>query len=201
MKTVSLLMAATITTAALALTACSTPDTPIKTADVEDRTGVPGGPRATPPSSTTSGVQPTAITPTQIAPAVTATTNAGGRGDPALRDPTSLLSRRNIFFDYDGFVVAPEYRALIEAHAKYLVANKAARIRVEGNTDERGSREYNLALGQRRADAVRRSLVLLGVSETQIETVSFGEEKPAAQGSSEEAWKSNRRADLAYAGE
>jgi peptidoglycan-associated lipoprotein len=199
MKTVSLLAAL----AALTLVACSTPDaTTSKTADVEDRTGVPGGPRTiTPTGGQTSGVQPTAITPTQIAPAVTATTNSGGRGDPALRDPNSLLSRRNIFFDYDGFVVAPEYRQLIEAHAKYLVANKSARVRIEGNTDERGSREYNLALGQRRADAVRRSLVLLGVSETQIETVSFGEEKPSAQGSSEESWRANRRADLAYPGE
>jgi peptidoglycan-associated lipoprotein len=198
MKTVSLLAPL----AALALAACSTPDaTTSKPADVEDRTAVPGGPRAVTPTGQTSGVQPTAITPTQIAPAVTASTNAGGRGDPALRDPNSLLSRRNIFFDYDGFVVAPEYRQLIEAHAKYLVANKSTRVRIEGNTDERGSREYNLALGQRRADAVRRSLVLLGVSEAQIETVSFGEEKPSATGSSEESWRSNRRADLAYPGE
>ena len=193
-----------VTLAALTLAACSTPDaTTTKTADVEDRTGVPGGPRAVTPSGTTSssGVNSTAITTQPIAPAVTASTNAGGRGDPALRDPNSLLSRRNIFFDYDGFVVGAEYRAIIEAHAKYLVANKATRVRIEGHTDERGSREYNLALGQRRADGVRRSLVLLGVNETQIETVSFGEEKPAMTGTSEEAWRANRRADLAYPGE
>ncbi len=189
--------------AVLTLAACSTPDaTTTKNADVEDRTGVPGGPRAANPTSpTTSGINSTAIATQPIAPAVTATTNAGGRGDPALRDPNSLLSRRNIFFDYDGFVVSAEYRAIIEAHAKYLVTNKATRLRIEGHTDERGSREYNLALGQRRADAVRRSLVLLGVNETQIETVSFGEEKPAMTGTSEEAWRANRRADLAYPGE
>jgi peptidoglycan-associated lipoprotein len=151
-----------------------------------------------------SGVAATgasALNPVPIAPAINATTNAGGRGDPALRDPASLLSKRNIFFDYDTFIVAPEYKALIEAHARYLQANRGARMRIEGNTDERGSREYNLALGQKRADGVKRALVVLGAFETQIETVSFGEEKPRAEGSTEEAWRMNRRADIAYAGE
>jgi peptidoglycan-associated lipoprotein len=203
MKFVSLLIAVI----AFMLSACSTdPETTAaKTgANVEDRTGSTG---RVPPGATAGNVAegrnltPSTINPEPIAPAITATGGVTGRGDPALRDPNSLLSKRNIFFDYDGFVVAPEYRQLIEAHAKYLVANKGARLRIEGNTDERGSREYNLALGQRRADAVRRSLVLLGVSDSQIETVSFGEEKPSMQGSTEEAWRANRRADLAYAGE
>jgi peptidoglycan-associated lipoprotein len=204
MKIVSLLIAVI----ALMLSACSTDPatTSAETgAKVEDRTGSTG--RDLPPPATTGGVgsgtnlTPNTISQPSVAPPVTASSGFTGRGDPALRDPNSLLSKRNIFFDYDGFVVAPEYRALIEAHAKYLVANKSARVRIEGNTDERGSREYNLALGQRRADAVRRSLVLLGVSESQIETVSFGEEKPTVPGSSEEAWRANRRADLAYPGE
>jgi peptidoglycan-associated lipoprotein len=202
MKIVTLL----IVLAAMALGGCSTdPETTATTgAKVEDRTGSTGN--VTPPATTGNVPSGTNLTPNTIAqqpiaPAVTATGGVTGRGDPALRDPNSLLSKRNIFFDYDGFVVTPEYRPLIEAHAKYLVSNKSARVRIEGNTDERGSREYNLALGQRRADAVRRSLVLLGVSESQIETVSFGEEKPSVAGTSEEAWRANRRADLAYPGE
>jgi peptidoglycan-associated lipoprotein len=147
----------------------------------------------TPPSSNVVG--------NPIGPTVTAQSNVGGRGDPALRDPKSLLSQRSIYFDYDGFIVSPDYKALMEAHAKYLTANRNARMRVEGNTDERGSREYNLALGQRRADAVRRALTLLGANDSQIETVSFGEEKPRATGTSEDSWRENRRADIVYAGE
>ncbi len=182
----------------LALVACTAKqDEAGNSAPVENRTGSAAGtssPAANPAGSASSSVSPNAI-----APGVTATTNAGGRGDPKLREGT--LATRSIYFDYDGFIVSPEYKAVVEAHAKYLVANKNARMRIEGNTDERGSREYNLALGQRRADAVKRVLVLLGAGEAQIETVSFGEEKPRLPGSTEEAWRENRRSDIAYAGE
>lgn len=105
---------------------------------------------------------------------------------------------RIVYFDYDSYVIKPEFQNLIEAHARFLKANNGRRIAIEGHTDERGGREYNLALGQRRAEAVRRALGLLGVPDTQVEAVSFGKEKPAAPGSDEAAWAQNRRAEIAY---
>ncbi len=113
-------------------------------------------------------------------------------------DPKSPLFKRSIYFDFDSYSVKSEYQATLQAHANYLKANKDRKIRIEGNTDERGTTEYNLALGQRRSEAVRKSLTLLGVSDSQIEAVSFGKEKPKADGSNEAAWKENRRADIAY---
>lgn len=125
---------------------------------------------------------------------------AGGldsRGLPReLTDPKSVLSQRSIYFDLDKYEVKDEYKDLVAAHAKYLVANKGFKVLIQGNTDERGSREYNLALGQKRAEAVVRSLALLGAGEQQLEAVSFGEERPAVPGSDEEAWSRNRRAEL-----
>ena len=109
---------------------------------------------------------------------------------------TGLLAQRTVFFDFDSFVVKDEYRPMLEAHAQALGANRGTRMTLEGHTDERGGREYNLALGQKRADAVLRTMVLLGVQETQLEAVSFGEEKPAVQGSDEAAWAKNRRVEL-----
>jgi len=103
-----------------------------------------------------------------------------------------------VYFDYDSFIIKPEFQSTIEAHAQYLKSNSRAKISLEGHTDERGGREYNLALGQKRADAVRQSLTLLGVSTSQIETVSFGEEKPAVQGADESAFAKNRRAEFFY---
>ncbi|NDF05262.1 MAG: peptidoglycan-associated lipoprotein Pal [Betaproteobacteria bacterium] len=103
-----------------------------------------------------------------------------------------------IFFDYDSYVVKSEFQTTIEAHAQFLKANPRAKVSLEGHTDERGGREYNLALGQKRADAVRQSLSLLGVQESQVESVSFGKEKPAAQGSDESAFAKNRRAEFFY---
>jgi len=109
---------------------------------------------------------------------------------------TGLLAQRTVFFDFDSFVVKDEYRSMLEAHAKVLSANRGKRMTLEGHTDERGGREYNLALGQKRADAVLRSMVLLGVQDVQLEAVSFGEERPAVQGSDEAAWAKNRRVEL-----
>jgi peptidoglycan-associated lipoprotein len=117
--------------------------------------------------------------------------------DPT-QDPNNPLSRRSIYFDFDSFTIREEFRPLIELHARYLVANKNRQVVVQGNTDERGSREYNLALGQKRAEAVRRALLALGVVDGQVEAVSLGEEKPKATGSDEASWAENRRSDLSY---
>ncbi|MDP3785800.1 MAG: peptidoglycan-associated lipoprotein Pal [Undibacterium sp.] len=117
--------------------------------------------------------------------------------DP-LTDPKGVLSKRSVYFDYDKYDIKEEFKSLIEAHASYLVKNKARTILVQGNADERGGREYNLALGQKRAEAVRKALALLGVAESQVEAVSLGEEKPKATGSDEASWAENRRSDIVY---
>ncbi|HXZ50055.1 MAG TPA: peptidoglycan-associated lipoprotein Pal, partial [Usitatibacter sp.] len=121
-------------------------------------------------------------------------------GNP-LTDPNSILSKRSVYFDFDSNVVKDEYRPLIEAHARYMTEHADARARIEGNCDERGSREYNLALGQRRAEAVKKIMTVLGVPDSHIETISFGEEKPVAPGHDEASWAKNRRDDIKYAGE
>ena len=108
------------------------------------------------------------------------------------------LKNRTIYFDFDSSEIKSEYNELITAHARYLAANSTKRVRIEGNTDERGSREYNIGLGERRAQAVRRVLMLQGVNESQITTVSYGEERPAVTGHTEEAWARNRRANIVY---
>jgi peptidoglycan-associated lipoprotein len=118
-----------------------------------------------------------------------------------LRDPNSPLSKRSVFFDYDQYDVKGEYKNQLQAHAKFIASEPDARVLIQGNTDDRGSREYNLALGQRRADAVKKQLVLMGAPESQIESVSLGKEKPKALGDNESAWAENRRADMLYNGE
>ena len=110
--------------------------------------------------------------------------------------PSSSQVARIVYFDFDSFIVKDEFRPVIEGNAKVMTSNKQRRMVVEGHTDERGSREYNLALGQKRAEAVLKSMALLGVGNSQVEAVSFGEERPAAQGSDEAAWAKNRRAEL-----
>jgi peptidoglycan-associated lipoprotein len=117
--------------------------------------------------------------------------------DP-FNDPNNPLSRRSIFFDFDSFVVKDDFRPVLEAHSRFLVANPTRKVVLQGNTDDRGSREYNIALGQKRADAVRRAMVALGVAENQMEAVSFGEERPRNSGADEPALAENRRVDLAY---
>ena len=103
-----------------------------------------------------------------------------------------------IYFDYDSFTIKPEFQGAVEAHARYMAANKTRRLAIEGHTDERGGREYNLALGQKRAESVRSALGLLGVTDVQVEAVSFGKEKPAAIGNDEASLAKNRRAELTY---
>jgi peptidoglycan-associated lipoprotein len=124
--------------------------------------------------------------------------NAAAAGTEVPGPTGEQLKNRTIYFDFDSSEIKPEYNAMITAHARYLAANPSMRIRVEGNTDERGSREYNIGLGERRAQAVRRALMLQGVPEAQITTVSYGEERPAVTGHTEEAWARNRRANIVY---
>ncbi|MBL8502973.1 MAG: peptidoglycan-associated lipoprotein Pal [Rhodocyclaceae bacterium] len=112
-----------------------------------------------------------------------------------------VLAKRSVFFDYDSYVIKDEYKSLVEAHAKFLVANPRVKMLIQGNADERGSREYNLALGQKRAEALRKMLALLGAREEQIEAVSLGEEKPRCSEGSEACWSQNRRDDMLYTGE
>lgn len=119
----------------------------------------------------------------------------------ALRDPANPLSKRSIYFDLDSSIIKQDYRSVVEAHGKFLAGKPGVKIVVRGNTDERGSREYNVALGQRRADAARQALSAYGVAGDQIETVSLGSEKPMVEGHNEAAWAKNRRADIAYPGE
>ena len=174
-----LLIPAALVSALLA--ACSTTPLP------EDGTGAPVESRS---GSGAAGVTPVV---------------AGGldaNGLPReLTDPKSKLAQRSIFFDLDKYDVKAEYQDLVAAHAKYLTNNRGFKMLIQGNTDERGSREYNLALGQKRADAVKKAMSLLGVSEDQIESVSLGKEKPSCGDSSEDCWAKNRRADILYAGE
>ncbi len=152
---------------------------------VEDRSGsavqTPGGADA----ATAGRATQSAVTPVETAPRPGDTMGPASVG-------------RIVYFDYDSYAIKPEFQTLIEAHARFLKAGASRHVVVEGHTDERGGREYNLALGQRRAEAVRRSLGLLGINDNQVEAVSFGKEKPAAMGSDESAWSQNRRAEIAY---
>jgi peptidoglycan-associated lipoprotein len=142
-------------------------------------------------------------TAAQKAPAAAATTDARSvatvnvASDP-LNDPKGALAKRSVYFDFDSSLVKPDAKPVLETHAGYLASNKGRKIVIQGNTDERGGAEYNLALGQKRAEAVRKSLALLGVQESQMEAVSFGKEKPKATGHDEASWAENRRADIAY---
>ncbi len=156
------------------ITACSTPVKLEPTPTVEDKSATTAAPVDTRAVNTVTTVV-----------------------DP-LNDPKGVLAKRSVYFDFDSYIVKDEFKGLIEAHAKYLVANKGRKILIQGNTDERGGREYNLALGQKRAEAVRKALALLSVPESQVEAVSLGKEKPKATGSDEASWAENRRSDIVY---
>ena len=119
-------------------------------------------------------------------------------GSQPWNDPKSPLFEKSVYFGLDEYTVETKYQKMLSAHAGYLKANPKQKIIIQGNTDDRGTAEYNLALGQRRSDAVRKSLNLLGVSNDQMEAVSFGKEKPKADGNNEAAWAENRRADIVY---
>jgi len=114
-------------------------------------------------------------------------------------NPQSVLAQqRSVYFEFDSYTVTAQYSNLVDTHARYLASHPQQRIVIEGHTDERGGSEYNLALGQRRALAVRNRMTLMGVNDAQIETISFGKEKPKATGSTEADWAENRRADIVY---
>ena len=158
------------------LSACSS--TKLDNVPVEDKAGTnvtqPGGPG-------TGGVGERVVTPVAL-------------------DTSKVpdVANRVVYFDYDSYTVRPEYQSLIETNAKLIKADKSKKVSIEGHTDDRGGREYNLALGQKRAEAVRRAMGLMGVPESQLEAVSFGKEKPAVMGATEDAMAKNRRAEISY---
>ena len=123
---------------------------------------------------------------------------ANGSDEETSGPQAGLLAKRTIYFDFDNSEIKGEATDIVAAHAKYLAANPTARVRLEGNTDERGSREYNIGLGERRAQAVRRALLLQGAADGQLSTVSYGEERPASAGHDEQAWAKNRRVEIVY---
>jgi peptidoglycan-associated lipoprotein len=124
--------------------------------------------------------------------------SASEEGAEAPGPMEGLLAKRTIYFDFDSSEIRGEGTDIVAAHAKYLAGNTGMKVRLEGHTDERGSREYNIGLGERRAQAVRRALLLQGAGEVQLSTVSYGEERPAAAGSDEAAWTKNRRVEIVY---
>jgi peptidoglycan-associated lipoprotein len=126
------------------------------------------------------------------------TGNAGITGSPLEQERARLLQTLVIYFDYDQAEIKPEFTQVVQAHGQRLASNASMQVRLEGHTDERGSREYNIGLGERRAQAVRRALMLAGAQAGQITTVSYGEERPAATGSDEESWRLNRRVEIVY---
>ena len=186
---------------ALFVAACST--TPDQKVPVDDRNPLaslsttPGGPGSTTNPANSGNLSGSAIPPSGSV--TQGSTAASGRSP--LRDPANILSKRSVYYEYDSFVVKDEFKPLIDAHGRYLRDNRTAHIIVQGNTDERGGSEYNLALGNKRAESVKRMLSLIGVPDGQIETISFGKEKPRNQGHDESAYAENRRSDLVYQGE
>ena len=165
-----------IVTSAALLAACSSPVKLAEPAPVVDRTD-----KMAPPLVDRRDVKPVDT----------------GSSDP-LNDPQGVLAKRSVYFDYDSYVVRDDAKPVVQNHSGYLTKNKTRKVLIQGNTDERGGSEYNLALGQKRAEAVRKAMGALGVPETQMEAVSLGKEKPKAEGHDEAAWAENRRADVVY---
>ena len=149
--------------------------------------------------ATQQGSAPEAVepAPTTEAESMAAPAETGFQGNP-LDDPSSPLAKRVIYFDFDKSDIRDEFRNIISAHAGYLADHPSARVVLEGHTDERGTREYNMALGERRANSVAKLLKLQGASDRQIETVSYGEERPVAMGHDEASWRLNRRVEIIY---
>ena len=169
---------------AAVLSACSS-STKLTEPTVEDRTGTPTSANSAQDGSGTGN----AVSSRDVAPV-----------DLSKTDPDRLgpKGERTVYFDFDSFIVKPEYQGLLETQARYMKADSNHKAVIEGHTDERGGSEYNLALGQKRAEAVRRALTLIGVPDAQMEAVSFGKEKPADPGHDEAAMAKNRRAVVAY---
>ena len=181
----AILIAITAAAATVLLAACETTPTASDQKPGADTSGT---------ASSSPGQKPSVAT-------VDLTSKPGASGMSPLKDPNNILSKRTIYFDYDKFDVKEEYRPIVEAHANYLRQNPGAKMLIQGNADERGSREYNVGLGQRRSDTVKKMLTLLGAREEQIESVSLGEEKPTCGEHTEGCWAKNRRGDMLYSGE
>ncbi|WP_296943751.1 peptidoglycan-associated lipoprotein Pal [uncultured Massilia sp.] len=167
---------ALIASVAAVLSACSSPK--LQEAPVVEQPPVAQTP---PPADTSRDIRPVET----------------GTVDP-LNDPKGVLANRSVYFDFDSYVVRADGKPVVENHSAYLTKNTGRKVLIQGNTDERGGTEYNLALGQKRAEAVRKSMTALGVSDSQLEAVSLGKEKPKATGHDEAAWAENRRADIVY---
>ena len=174
------------------LAACSAPVKLENKAPAEEKTEVVTPPPSPPPSPSPPPAKSAVVVVEKKTPVVSM-----DLPKPA-PEPAMPATTRLVYFDFDSFAIRPEFQSVIEDHAKYLRAVKNRKVVIEGHTDERGGREYNLALGQKRSEAVRQALVLLGVADGQLEAVSFGKEKPAVQGSTEAAMEKNRRAEISY---
>lgn len=162
----------------------------LDTPPVEDRTGAAAARPAEPASAASPGTgQGSGVTGRDVAAVDLKTAD---------QDKMGPAGSRVVYFDYDSFTVKPEFQGVLDAQARYLKGDKSRKAVIEGHTDDRGGREYNLALGQKRAEAVRRALGLLGVADAQLDAVSFGKEKPAVQGSDEASMAKNRRAEVTY---
>jgi len=177
---------------ALMLLGCGTSGEVEEAADTGVSTSAPAGDSGD--AATTSGVGAAGDTSSE---GMGADESAAGAMDP-LDDPASLLAKRVVYFDFDKSEIRDEFRDVIQAHAEYLSSNSDVSITLEGHADERGTREYNIALGERRANAVQRMLTLQGAAASQVRVVSYGEERPAALGHDEDAWSLNRRAEFIY---
>ena len=153
------------------------------------------------PVATTDAPAASAVTPaTTSAPEATSKSAPAAQAQPAHLDPNSLISKqKSVYFDFDIFTIKSEFTAMIERHATYLKAHPELEVKLEGNADERGGREYNLSLGQKRSESVKRALVTMGAGQKQLEAVSFGEEKAKMTGHDETSWAENRRVDFVYA--
>ena len=169
------------------LVACSSP-VKLNEAPVEDRQAMAVDPAADAAAKAAADAAAAAAAQSTVT-----TVKAGGSADA---NTSGWPAQRVVYFDFDSFVLRDDAKPVVEGHAKVLVANKARKLMIEGHTDERGGREYNLALGQKRAEAVAKSLVLLGATDAQVEAVSFGKERPSDEGHDEAAWAKNRRAEL-----
>jgi peptidoglycan-associated lipoprotein len=165
-----------IASAAALLSACSS--TKLQETPVVEKTPVAN---TAPPADTSRDIKPVET----------------GNVDP-LNDPKGVLANRSVYFDFDSYVVRDDGKPVVENHSAYLTKHKERKVLIQGNTDERGGTEYNLALGQKRAEAVRKAMNAMGVADSQLEAVSLGKEKPKAQGHDEAAWAENRRADIVY---
>jgi peptidoglycan-associated lipoprotein len=181
----------TALTILLLLAACKSTPLDVNKVPIDDKSdaGSAAGQTAAGAGANTGVVQP---------PPTVTTVVDDGKGSASANE---ALTKRSIYFDLDSDIVREDSKPILQAHARYLLSNPTIRATLQGNTDERGSREYNLALGQRRADAVKKLLNVLGVQSGQMEAVSFGEEKPRAQGHDETAWAENRRVDIQYQGQ